>query len=179
MAGQLDQRALLALLERHGLLPANTATGSGALQLGPTAPTTADSPLQPQQPGGASQLRGEQAAIPPPPPPLQQQQQQFPESEPPVEHPHTPWLRGQLAVFASLPGCRAAASEQLDEPAAAALAGRRVAFVLPQEMEVDAGRGSVLRLPAGVFQVRGRRVGQMWVVPQDRTTAEAATLARV
>ncbi|GBF92087.1 hypothetical protein Rsub_04434 [Raphidocelis subcapitata] len=159
VAGQLDQGALLALLQQHGLLPANLAPGAGAPQLAAAAPGSSPAvpPLKQPQPqqqlaGGAWQTEGGHGSTQPPPtqPPAEPEPQA-------AEHPHTDWLRGQLAVFASLPGCRAAAREELGEPGAAALAGRRVAFVLPQEMEVDAGRGAVLRLPAGVFQGRAIR----------------------
>lgn len=167
----MDAAALVALLQQQGLLPPGAA-----LVLPGQAPAasaaTAAAAQQPDSAAAAGQLTGaaagcaasdlvvDESATPPPP-----------------EFPHSTWLRAQLRIFRSLPGCAASAELLLEAPPAsgssagaalgsghgvaaggAPLVGRRVAFVLDSAMEVCAGKGAVLRLPPGVFQVRAAGV---------------------
>jgi hypothetical protein len=155
----MDQNAILALLQQHGWLQPGTVMVAPAAAAPPAAaPLAAPASQQAAgvtaagngdlaaaaagaEPGGEGDDDDEMAAAPEP------------------EFEHTAWLRRQLAIFEGLAGCRAS-REPLGEAAAAALAGRRVAFVLDRGMEVAGARGQgMMMLPAGLFQVRGQSKG--------------------
>jgi hypothetical protein len=169
MPAGLDQRALLALLQQHGLLPTDfSAGGTPAAAHGPAAGAVAARARGGrQQPGGACSGAG---AVALEEAPAARQEAPLPEYQ------HSAWLRQQLAIFEGVPGCRSAAGEELEEGSASALAGRRVAFVLGSEMEVAAGRGAVLKLPSGLFQVGVGSRG-LWSSPSAVLTTHSAPVA--
>lgn len=82
---------------------------------------------------------------------------------------HTPWLKAQLQLFAAH-GLRvapktAAAAAATESPAGdGGLLGRRVGFVLLDEMQVLGPRNILLTLPPGFYEVS---------TPDNQTTATA------
>jgi len=151
----LDQHALLALLQQHGLLPAGVVAAPAAAPLeAPQKQQTAANQPATAVAAAAADITG---------PPADEEDEDEAGGDPEPEFEHTAWLRRQLAIFEGLPGYQSS-GESVSEGDAAALAGRRVAFVLDREMEVVAGRGQqVLKLPAGLFQVCVWQDGRGWL----------------
>jgi len=73
---------------------------------------------------------------------------------------HTPWLKLQLQWFeaSGILAAPAAAAAAAAEGSTGSLLGRRVGFVLLEEMQVAGPRNSILTLPAGVYEVRSRAI---------------------
>ena len=69
-----------------------------------------------------------------------------------VEDPHTKWLLEQLQALVDT-GADADDTQGL-ALAPGGLKGRRVAFALLEEMAIQGAKGSILKMPAGVYQVR-------------------------
>jgi hypothetical protein len=73
------------------------------------------------------------------------------------EDPHVTWLLEQLQALVDA-GADADDSKGM-LPAPGTLKGRRVAFALLEEMAIQGAKGSVLKMPAGVYQVSCHGVG--------------------
>lgn len=69
----------------------------------------------------------------------------------PAPQEHTQWLQGQLRRITGQ-GCQAS-DEDLSYHGVSALIGRRLAFVLLEELEIQGPKNTVLMLPAGIYQV--------------------------